>query len=259
MSNFRPDTWRRRWSVVKVHSFSRAVGREGCCRQISGSGPWVACSSSFRVLHKSVDLVGPAFCAFPAGAAQVARSLTGALSPCAVRLIPSAVPASVSTQAGWVHLVSALGSWSLAATLPADVNHPESQEVFAKKLGTCLQFGRGCRLSPLSPPPCLLPPAGHGPVHCRLALLWNCSVFLLFLSNAARSSPFSPHLLVADAGVWGTFLLGVAFRHVMCGFYLFFLPVRLPLRDSKTSPRRATERVSWCLEISSIMAPCLRP
>ena len=29
---------------------------------------------------------------------------------------------------------------------------------------------------PLSPPPCLLPPAGDGPVHCWLALLWNCSV-----------------------------------------------------------------------------------
>ena len=42
-------------------------------------------------------------------------------------------------------------------------------------------------------------PSGHsGPV--------------LTLSNAARSSPFFPHLLVADAGVWGTFLLGVAFR-----------------------------------------------
>ena len=99
-----------------------------------------------------------------------------------------------------------------------------------------MQFGRGCRLSPLSPPPCLLPPAGHGPVHCRLALLWNCSVFLLFLSNAARSSPFIPHLLVADAGVWGTFLLGVAFRHVMCGFYLFFLPVRLPSEIRKLPP-----------------------
>ena len=123
---------------------------------------------------------------------------------------------------------------------------------------------------PLSPPPCLLPPAGDGPVCRRLALLWNCSVPLfcewlavcsrllifslslaipqfkllshisslqlpsgpsgpvLTLSNAARSSPFRPHLLVADAGVWGTFLLGVAFRHVICGFYLFFLPVRLP-------------------------------
>ena len=52
-------------------------------------------------------------------------------------------------------------------------------------------------------------PSGHsGPV--------------LTLSNAARSSPFRPHLLVADAGVWGIFLLGVAFRHIICGFYLFF-------------------------------------
>ena len=61
-------------------------------------------------------------------------------------------------------------------------------------------------------------PSGHsGPV--------------LTLSNAARSSLFRPPLpplLVADAGVWGTFLLGIAFRHVICGFYLFFLPVRLP-------------------------------
>ena len=32
---------------------------------------------------------------------------------------------------------------------------------------------------------------------------------VLTLSNAARSSPFCPYLLVADAGVWGTFLLGV--------------------------------------------------
>ena len=54
-------------------------------------------------------------------------------------------------------------------------------------------------------------PSGHsGPV--------------LTLSNAARSSPFHPHLLVADVGVWGTLMLGVAFRHVICGFYLFFRP-----------------------------------
>ena len=66
-------------------------------------------------------------------------------------------------------------------------------------------------------------PSGHsGPV--------------LTLSNAAGSSPFRPHLLVADAGVWGTFLLGVAFRHVICGFYLFFLPVRLPSEIQKLPP-----------------------
>ena len=96
----------------------------------TGSGPWVACGSSFQVFHKSVDSDGPAFCAFPARAAQGIRSLTGALSPGAVHLIPSVAPASVSARAGWVRLVSVLGSWSLAITLPADVNHPESQEVF---------------------------------------------------------------------------------------------------------------------------------
>ena len=89
---------------------------------------------------------------------------------------------------------------------------------------------------PLSPPPCLLPPAGDGPVHRRLALLWNCSVLPLFLSNATRSSPFRPLLLVVDASFWGTFLLGVAFRHVICGFYLFFLLVRLPAEIRKLHP-----------------------
>ena len=121
---------------------------------------------------------------------------------------------------------------------------------------------------PLSPPPasCL---RSH-----QLALLWNCSVplsangrqvnflslslaipqfmllsqvsslllpsehlgLLLTLSNAARSSPFCSHLLVADAGICDTFQLGVAFRHVICGFYLFFLPVRLPSEIQKLPP-----------------------
>ena len=47
---------------------------------------------------------------------------------------------------------------------------------------------------------------------------------VLTLRNAVRSSPFRPHLLVAGAGVWGTFLLGVAFRHVICGPYLISPP-----------------------------------
>ena len=62
------------------------------------------------------------------------------------------------------------------------------------------------------------------------------SGLLLTLSNAARSSPFCPHLLVADAGICDTFLLGVAFRHVICGFYLFFLLVRLPSEIQKLPP-----------------------
>ena len=74
-----------------------------------GSGPCVACSSSFWVFHKSVNSVGPAFCAFLARAAQAARSLTNALSLGEVRLIPSMVPASVSTRTGRVQLLSGSG------------------------------------------------------------------------------------------------------------------------------------------------------
>ena len=68
----------------------------------------------------------------------------------------------------------------------------------------------------------LLFPSGH-------------SGFVLTLSNANCSFPFRPHLLVADEGIWSTFLLGVAFRHVICGFYLFFLPLRLPSEIRKLS------------------------
>ena len=85
-------------------------------------------------------------------------------------------------------------------------------------------------------------PSGHsGPV--------------LTLSNAARSSPFCPYLLVADAGIWGTFLLGVAFRHVICGFYLSFSSHLGCPWDLKTSPRPASVRVSWWLETFSIQTP----
>ena len=73
-----------------------------------------------------------------AQAAQAARSLTGALSPGAARLLPSAVPASVSASARRVRAPSPLQVPSssprlcrsgvcalcLAATLPVDVNHP---------------------------------------------------------------------------------------------------------------------------------------
>ena len=52
------------------------------------------------------------------------------------------------------------------------------------------------------------------------------------LSNAAHTSLFSPHLLVADASVWTTSPLGVAVRCVICGFYLFIFSSWLccPLR-----------------------------
>ena len=62
------------------------------------------------------------------------------------------------------------------------------------------------------------------------------SGLLLTLSNATRPSPFHPCLLLVDTGVWGTFLLGVVVRHVICGFYLFFLSVRLPSEIQKLPP-----------------------
>ena len=61
---------------------------------------------------------------------------------------------------------------------------------------------------------------------------------VLTLSSVARVPLFRPCLLVADASVWATFLLGVAVRHVICEFlfiYLFFLPVMLPSEIPKPS------------------------
>ena len=66
----------------------------------------------------------------PCPSSSGSQQLDGRTLPGAVRLLPSTVPASVSACAGRVSLVSVLGSWSLAATLPTDVDHPESQEVF---------------------------------------------------------------------------------------------------------------------------------
>ena len=90
-----------------------------------GASPALHAVPVFWYSTKAWTRWGLCFVPSPTGAAQAARSLTGALSRGAVRLFPSAVPASVS-----VCLVSILGSWPLAATLPADVDHPEYQEVF---------------------------------------------------------------------------------------------------------------------------------
>ena len=54
-----------------------------------------------------------------------------------------------------------------------------------------------------------------------LRLSSGCSGPVFTLSNIALASLFSLHLLVAFASVWGTSPLGVAVRHVICGFYLF--------------------------------------
>ena len=58
------------------------------------------------------------------------------------------------------------------------------------------------------------------------------SGLVLNLSNAACAFLFSPCLLVVDASVWATSLLGVAVKCVICGFYLFTFSSQLccPLR-----------------------------
>ena len=55
---------------------------------------------------------------------------------------------------------------------------------------------------------------------------------ILTLSYAAHASLISPWLLVVDMSLWATSPLGVAVRHVICGFYLFIFSSRLccPLR-----------------------------
>ena len=74
------------------------------------------------------------------------------------------------------------------------------------------------------------------------------------LSNAACATLFSPRLLVVDASIWATSTLGVAVRHIICGFYLFiFPPSYVALWDSKSPQRPTGERVSWCLEISLLL------
>ena len=77
---------------------------------------------------------------------------------------------------------------------------------------------------------------------------------VLTLSNAAGASLSSPCLLVADPSVWATSLLGVAIRHIICGFiYLFYLLIMMPAEIPKLPHSPASERISWCLDTSPFL------
>ena len=123
--------------------------------------------------------------------------------------------------------------------------------------GPVCRVGRGgfsgAEFSPC-PSPCLLPPVGMGRLFSGVsqslcfANHWRCVPAgpdsSLALPQFKKSPPdcsqgplagphpkecrrllsIRPLLLVAGAGVWGTFLLGVAFRHVICGPYLISPP-----------------------------------
>ena len=80
---------------------------------------------------------------------------------------------------------------------------------------------------------------------------------VLTLSNAARASLFSPHLLVVDTSVWATSLLGVAVRHIICGFYLFIFSTQLycPLRFQNSPQTNWQEGFLVFGNFSSFMTP----
>ena len=133
MPNFRPDTGRRRWSLFRLLvpspcreelallSLSMLLrlpaALYGACSALHAV-PALLCSTKARTwlrLHFVHSL---------AQAAQAARSLTGALPGCGMPsplCVPS--PSPCLRQSGACALC-------LAATLPVDVHHPESQEVF---------------------------------------------------------------------------------------------------------------------------------
>ena len=121
----------------------------------------------------------------------------GAISGAEFTPFPSPLPPA--SFEGWTRLPPAISSLELLSPF---VLRTAGRLIFSPSLAIP-QFKLLSHVSSLR-----LPSGHSGPV--------------LTLSNAARSSPFCPHLLLADEGAWGTFLLGVAFRHIICGFYLFF-------------------------------------
>ena len=96
------------------------------------------------------------------------QELDGSTLPGAARLLPSAAPAPVPARTGW----SGACALCLAATLSADVDHPESQEVLVRNWRpACSAAGAAVLGAEPAPFPSPVPPAsgGAGRVHSRLA------------------------------------------------------------------------------------------
>ena len=137
--------------------------------------------SGSRVLHKGADSVGPAFSAFP-GPSSPGNQVLGehTLPGCRASYhLPGPSHSNSWLAVGTPSPVchgSLLGSWSLAATLPVDVNHPESQEILGSNWKPACslvehavsgaEFAPGCCLSP-----CLWGWAGPQPVSSPLVFI----------------------------------------------------------------------------------------
>ena len=119
-------------------------------RELSEAGPGLVpfpglsrSGSGSRGLRKGADSVGPAFCALPRseqrrrpGARRAQRPLVGGASYRLPRPSGSGFWVAAGRPSRMCP-VPLLGSGSLTAILPADVNHPESQEVLVSR-GACL-------------------------------------------------------------------------------------------------------------------------
>ena len=133
----------------------------------------------------------------------------GSGCPLWVEFAPFPSPLPPASRGGWAGLP--LASSSLELLSPFVLQTTGSVFGLVNFLSLAIpQFKLLCHVSSLR-----LPSGLSGPI--------------LTLSNASRSSPFHPHHPVADAGIWGTFLLGVAFMNVICGFY-FSSQLGYPLR-----------------------------
>ena len=206
-----------------------------------------SCCGEGRALQANVAVYGK----HSPCSGQAAKSF-GGFSPGAASLFP---PWRAVQAARGLRVLSP-GAARLFPPRPQRAPPFGSQEVFRQEQGPICQVRgggfSGAEFAPC-PSPRLLPPAGMGqlfsgvsqspcfanaggvfrPVNfsslshslknhppTALRAFWPVPT----LRNAAGSSPFRPHLLVAGAGVWGTFLLGVAFRQVICGPYLISPP-----------------------------------
>ena len=146
------------------------------------SGPCAECGSSFRVLHKSADSVAPAFCAFPCLSGSGSQELDGCTLPGCGAPCPLRGP-SLSFCAPCVCSQELASSHDHPGCRPSRISGSlwiETGGLFAVWEG---MPSLGLSL-PLSPPTCLLPPVGDGPICHQLALLWDLSVLSLFCKQA---------------------------------------------------------------------------
>ena len=212
-----------------LDQFSPAAGRAGRCRQMS-----LCVGSTRRALARQPAVLAPSprvLRAFLSVASCLgSQRFAGALPGCGVPF-PSLAPARAAAAAGRVS--GSLRNWGLFAGwegvaslgLSLPLARPPASYLQRGWAGSSLEF-----LSPFvlrTAAVCsgqLIFPLSHSLKKSlpptALRAFWPVPT----LSNAAGSSPFLPHLLAAGAGVRGTFLLGVVFRHEICGPYLISPP-----------------------------------